>query len=82
MRLLKRIPHERFLIELHQYNGKYLLKISLDHYEQIYKIAEDQLDDTDFFDSLINTQFLNSCLNRFISMRSDFVNELKQYENE
>ena len=82
MRLLKRIPHERFLIELHQYNGKYLLKISLDHYEQIYKIAEDQLDDTDFFDSLINTQFLKSCLNRFISMRSDFVNELKQYENE
>ena len=82
MRLLKRIPHERFLIELHQYNGKYLLKISLDHYEQTFKIAEDQLDDTDFFNSLINTQFLKSCLNRFISMRSDFVNELKQYENE
>jgi len=82
MRLLKRIHHDRFLIELHQYNGKYLLKISLDHYEQIYKIAEDQLDNTDFFDNLLNSEFLKSCLNRFISMRSDFLNEFKQYKNE
>ena len=82
MRLIKRIPHERFLIELHQYNGKYLLKISLDNYEQIYKIPEDQLEDTDFFDELIKAPFLKSCLNRFISMRSDFLNELKQYKNE
>ena len=82
MRLLKRIPHERFLIELHQYNGKYLLKISLDNYEQTYKIPENQLEDTDFFDELIKAPFLKSCLNRFISMRSDFLNEFKQYKNE
>ena len=82
MRLIKRIPHDRFLIELHQYNGKYLLKISLDHYEQIYKIPEEQLENTDFFNELINAPFLKSCLNRFISMRSDFLNELKQYKNE
>tara|TARA_Y100001978_G_C23450757_1_gene317572 strand:- start:235 stop:483 length:249 start_codon:yes stop_codon:yes gene_type:complete len=82
MRLIKRIPHDRFLIELHQYNGKYLLKLSLDHYEQIYKIPEDQLENTDFFNELINASFLKSCLNRFISMRSDFLNQLKQYNNE
>jgi hypothetical protein len=82
MRLLKRIPHERFLIELHQYNGKYLLKISLDQYEQIYKINQDQVEDVDFFNALTNPDFLKSCLDRFITMRSDFVNEFKQFKNE
>jgi len=82
MRLLKRIPHERFLIELHQYNGKYLLKVSLGQYEQIYKIDEREIRNTDFFDHLINSEFLKSCLSRFLSMRSDFINEFKQYRNE
>lgn len=82
MRLIKRIPHERFLIEIHQYNHKYLLKITLDQYEQVYKIDEELVDNLNIFDNLVNSHFLKSCLTRFVSMRSDFITELKKQSNE
>ena len=82
MRLIKKIPHERFLIEIHQYNQKYILKISLDQYAQTYKIDENLIDNLNFFDNLVNSQFLQSCLSRFVSMRSDFLNEFNKYKNE
>ncbi len=71
MRLIKEIPHTRYLIQLHEYNSKYLLKITLDSYEQIFKFDIDsglQLDD---LDDLLSEDFLANCLTRFISMRAD-----------
>jgi hypothetical protein len=71
MRLIKEIPHVRYLIQVHEYNSKYLLKITLDSYEQIFKFDKDsglQLDD---LDDLLSEDFLANCLTRFISMRAD-----------
>jgi len=71
MRLIKEIPHVRYLIQVHEYNSKYLLKITLDSYEQIFKFDKDsglQLDD---LDDLLSEDFLLNCLTRFISMRAD-----------
>jgi hypothetical protein len=71
MRLIKEIPHVRYLIQVHEYNSKYLLKITLDSYEQIFKFDIDsglQLDD---LDDLLSEDFLANCLTRFISMRAD-----------
>ena len=71
MRLIKEIPHARYLIQVHEYNSKYLLKITLDSYEQIFKFDIDsglQLDD---LDDLLSEDFLANCLTRFISMRAD-----------
>ncbi len=71
MRLIKEIPHTRYLIQVHEYNSKYLLKITLDSYEQIFKFDIDsglQLDD---LDNLLSEDFLANCLTRFISMRAD-----------
>jgi hypothetical protein len=71
MRLIKEIPHSRYLIQVHEYNSKYLLKITLDSYEQIFKFDKDsglQLDD---LDDLLSEDFLANCLTRFISMRAD-----------
>ena len=82
MRLLKRIPHERFLIEIHQYNQKFLLKITLDHYEQIYKIDESEVSNLNIFDALVDSDFLQGCLTRFVSMRSDFLTEINKHKNE
>jgi hypothetical protein len=74
MRLIKEIPHTRYLIQVHEYNSKYLLKITLDSYEQIFKFDIDsglQLDDLDDLDDLLSEDFLANCLTRFISMRAD-----------
>ncbi|MEJ6505327.1 MAG: hypothetical protein QNK70_01300 [Crocinitomicaceae bacterium] len=81
MRLLKRIPHDRYLIELHQYNQKLILKISLDHYEQIFKIPESDLYGQDEFEKLVNsTDFLSNCLKRFITMREDFTSSFNSIQ--
>ena len=79
MRLLKRIPHERFLIEIHQYNQKFLLKITLDHYEQIFKIDESEVSNLNIFNTLVDSEFLQGCLTRFVSMRSDFLTEINKH---
>lgn len=72
MRLIKQIPHERYLIQLHQYNGKLILKIELGTFEQIFKIPESELIDLDKFENSLQNEFLSKCLERFLSMRSDW----------
>ena len=71
MRLIKEIPHTRYLIQLHEYNSKYLLKITLDSYEQIFKFDIDSALQLDDLDDLLSEDFLANCLTRFISMRAD-----------
>lgn len=73
MRLIKQIPHERFLIQLHAYNGKYILSISLDQYEQSYKVNESDFPQIDQIESLIQGAFLTNCIQRFIDMRNDWL---------
>ena len=71
MRLIKEIPHTRYLIQVHEYNSKYLLKITLDSYEQIFKFDIDSGFQLDDLDDLLSEDFLATCLTRFISMRAD-----------
>ena len=71
MRLIKEIPHARYLIQVHEYNSKYLLKITLDSYEQIFKFDIDSGFQLDDLDDLLSEDFLANCLTRFISMRAD-----------
>lgn len=77
MRLVKQFPHERFLIQLHHYNGKYILKIELSGYEQLFKISE--LDfDIEKLENNLSDEFLKGCFNRFLTMRTDWENLLSK----
>ena len=73
MRLIKEIPHARYLIQVHAYNSKYLLKITLDSYEQIFKFDKDASFQPDDIDDLLSVDFLANCLSRFLSMRNDII---------
>ena len=73
MRLVKKIPHDRYLIEIHEYNSKYILNITLDSYEQIYKIPVQEISSLDRIEELINEDFLLKNLKRFIEMRQDWT---------
>ncbi|MFY7667613.1 MAG: hypothetical protein ACOVQG_02650 [Crocinitomicaceae bacterium] len=73
MRLVKQIPHERFLIQLHQYNGKYILKIELGGFEQSFKVSEMDID-IEKLENKLSSEFLKNCFDRFLSMRSDWEN--------
>ena len=71
MRIVKQIPHDRFLIQIHQYNEKFILKIELSGFEQVFKITETDLQDIDLIEKNLNSEFFSNCLTRFIAMRED-----------
>jgi hypothetical protein len=78
MRLVKEIPHNHYLVQIHEYNGKYLLKITLDQFEQIFKIPVAEIEDLNGFESKLTDAFFSSCLKRFFSMREDLVELMKK----
>ncbi|MEJ6583935.1 MAG: hypothetical protein QNL61_06340 [Crocinitomicaceae bacterium] len=72
MRLVKDIPHEKYKIQLFQYNGKYILKIELGQFEQTYKIGDTDVYGLEDVEKMITPKLLKNSLTRFIEMRSDW----------
>lgn len=72
MRLIKDIPHERFKIQLLNYNAKYIVKIELGQFEQSFKIGELDVDSIEEVERMITRELLANCIKRFIEMRSDW----------
>lgn len=77
MRLVKEIPHEKYKIQVHQYNGKYIVKIELGQFEQTYKIGELDISGLDELENMITDKLLSNALKRFIEMRSDWGESYK-----
>jgi hypothetical protein len=74
MRVVKHIPHDRLLIQIHQYNGKYILSIELGDFVQSFKVVDSEIADLDLLEKQITPEFLSSCVKRFIEMRAEWVN--------
>lgn len=73
MRIVAEIPHPRFKITVFQWNAKYILKVELDVYEQVFKLPEDAVAGLEQVKQLVTPNFLDSCFQRFLSMRTDFT---------
>jgi hypothetical protein len=52
-------------------NDKYVLKIEIGSYEQIFKVLADEKG-LEYIESKLTPQFLESCMFRFLEMRKDF----------
>ena len=72
MRLVKDIPHERYKIQVFQYNAKYIVKIELGQFEQTYKIGETDVDSLSEVENMVTPELLSNALKRFIEMREDW----------
>ena len=72
MRVVKEIPHERYKIQIFQYNGKYIVKIELGQFEQTFKIGETDVFGLEDVENMVNSDLLNNCLKRFVGMREDW----------
>lgn len=81
MRIIKEIPHERYKIQLLNYNSKYIVKIELGQFEQIYKIGELDVISLDEVENMITPELLSNCLKRFMEMRSDWENAFQNRNN-
>ena len=78
MRLVKDIPHEKYKIQIFQYNGKYILKIELGQFEQTYKIGETDVDSLGDVENMITADLLKNAISRFVDMRKDWSNAFKE----
>ena len=78
MRWIKDIPHERYKIQIHNYNGKYIVKIELGQFEQVYKISEMDVVSLDELEIMISKDLLSNALKRFVDMRSDWETSFKK----
>lgn len=72
MRTIAEIPHHTFRISVFSYNAKYIVKIELDQFEQIYKINEMDVMGLEDIKKMLTVQFLENCMDRFLSMRQDW----------
>ncbi len=81
MRLVKEIPHNRYKIQLFQYNGKYIAKIELGQFEQTFKIGELDVSGVDEVEKMISDSLLSNALKRFVEMRADWEAAFKEKNN-
>lgn len=78
MRVIAEIPHERYKIQIFNYNSKYLVKVELGQFEQIFKIGEADVMGLEDIKSMVTEELLENCLPRFVSMRTDWENAFEQ----
>lgn len=80
MRLIKQIPHEHFLVQLHHYNNKYILSITLDEYEQSFKVPSENISNTDLLETALSSEFYSACLQDFLNMRTRWLKIQQQLQ--
>ncbi len=78
MRLVTEIPHPRYKIQIFNYNSKYIVKIELGQFEQVYKIGETDVMGLDDVVTMVNDSLLKNALNRFVEMRADWETAFKE----
>jgi hypothetical protein len=81
MRVIEEIPHPKYKIQILNYNSKYILKIELDQFEQLFKIAELDVFGIDDIKKMITNELLENSLDRFLSMREDWLNAFNKKNN-
>ncbi|AEA44758.1 hypothetical protein [Fluviicola taffensis] len=77
MRVIADIPHPRYKIQIFSYNAKYLVKIELGQFEQVFKIAESDVNGLEDVKRMITDQLLRNSLERFLTMRTDWEEAFK-----
>lgn len=77
MRVIADIPHPRYKIQVFSYNAKYMVKIELGQFEQVFKIAETDVAGLEEVKKMITEELLENALNRFLTMRTDWENAFK-----
>ena len=78
MRTVREIPHPQFKITVFSWNAKYIVKIEIGQFEQIYKINEMDVMGLDGIEAMLDEEFLKGCMDRFLTMRTDFGTTFKR----
>lgn len=78
MRIVAEIPHNHFKITIFSWNAKFIIKIELDNFEQLFKVKEEDVSSLEDIIKMIDEEFLERALICFIEMRSSFGHAFKK----
>jgi hypothetical protein len=81
MRVVADIPHARYKIQIFSYNAKFLVKIELGQFEQVFKINEADVLGLEDVKRMVTDELLKNSLDRFLSMRTDWEQAFKLKDN-
>lgn len=72
MRTVSKIPHPKLDISIFLRENKYIVKIVLDQYEQVYRLNAPDVTGMDEMEKLVSEEFLEKVWMRFVEMGKDF----------
>jgi hypothetical protein len=72
MRTVTKIDHPKLDISIFLRENKYIVKIVLDQYEQIYRLNQMDVSGMDDMEKLVSEEFLDKVWMRFVDMSKDF----------
>jgi hypothetical protein len=72
MRTVTKIEHPKLDISIFLRENKYIVKIVLDQYEQIYRLNQMDVAGMDDMEKMISDEFLEKVWMRFVEMSKDF----------
>lgn len=78
MRVVADIPNPNMKVTLLSWNGKYLLKLEKADFEQTYKISEMSVTGDEGAKALLDEEFMEAAMNRFVDMRNAFVSTIRR----
>lgn len=81
MRIVAEIPHPQIKITVFSWNAKFIIKLEAGPYEQVYKIAEEEVEgNVEKVKAMITPEFIEQNKQRFLAMRSDFSKTVQQLQ--
>lgn len=78
MRVVAEIVHPACRISIFSMNQKFIIKFEQGALEQTYKVSEMDLPHLETVKQMIDEEFVNTVLERFILMRSAFASALQK----
>ncbi|WP_276346705.1 hypothetical protein [Daejeonella sp. JGW-45] len=82
MRVIAELPHPDCKITIFSMNQKFIIKLEKGSFEQIYKLSElDIVEGVNGVFQILDAEFINTAVERFNMMRSDFNAAYKRYDS-
>lgn len=78
MRTVTKIDHPKLDISIYLRENKYIVKIVLDQYEQVFRLSQSDVMGMEDMESLVSGEFLEKVYMRFVEMSKDFGEAFKK----
>ncbi len=72
MRTVTKIKHPKLDVSIYLRENKYIVKIVLDQYEQVFRLSQTDVMGMEDMEALVSKEFLDKVYMRFVEMSKDF----------